>query len=54
MLPRFGSTYEWGDLTLDLVNHEVHRNRRRIELSARELTLLKVLNTLARAGFHAH
>src|SRR6266568_3133208 len=32
-----------GDLTLDLVNHEVHRGARRIELSARELTLLKVL-----------
>jgi DNA-binding response OmpR family regulator len=32
-----------GDLTLDLVNHEVHRSARRIELSARELTLLKVL-----------
>jgi DNA-binding response OmpR family regulator len=31
------------DLTLDLVNHEVHRDGRRIELSARELTLLKVL-----------
>ena len=32
-----------GDLTLDLVNHDVHRSARRIELSARELTLLKVL-----------
>lgn len=32
-----------GDLTLDLVNHEVHRGDRRIELSARELMLLKVL-----------
>jgi len=32
-----------GDLTLDLVNHDVHRGARRIELSARELTLLKVL-----------
>ena len=32
-----------GDLTLDLVNHEVHRRARKIELSARELTLLKVL-----------
>jgi len=31
------------DLTLDLVNHEVHRSARRIELSTRELTLLKVL-----------
>jgi two-component system, OmpR family, response regulator len=32
-----------GDLTLDLVNHQVHRGSRRIELSARELMLLKVL-----------
>ena len=32
-----------GDLTLDLVNHHVHRGSRRIELSARELMLLKVL-----------
>ncbi|HET9367413.1 MAG TPA: response regulator transcription factor [Candidatus Udaeobacter sp.] len=32
-----------GDLALDLANHEVHRGARRIELSARELTLLKVL-----------
>jgi len=32
-----------GDLTLDLVNHEVHRGAQRIELSARELMLLKVL-----------
>src|SRR4030095_16639363 len=32
-----------GELTLDLVNHQVHRGSRRIELSARELTLLKVL-----------
>ena len=31
------------DLTLDLANHEVFRRLRRIELSARELTLLKVL-----------
>ena len=31
-----------GDLTLDLVNHRVHRGSRRIELSARELMLLKV------------
>jgi DNA-binding response OmpR family regulator len=31
------------DLTLDLVSHEVQRSARRIELSARELTLLKVL-----------
>lgn len=32
-----------GDLTLDLVNHHVHRGSRKIELSARELMLLKVL-----------
>jgi two-component system, OmpR family, response regulator len=32
-----------GDLTLDLVNHLVYRGSRRIELSARELMLLKVL-----------
>ena len=31
------------DLTLDLANNEAHRGNRRIELSARELTLLKVL-----------
>ena len=32
-----------GDLTLDLASHEVHRGLRRIQLSARELMLLKVL-----------
>jgi two-component system OmpR family response regulator/two-component system copper resistance phosphate regulon response regulator CusR len=32
-----------GDLTFDLANHEVYRGARRVELSARELTLLKVL-----------
>ncbi len=32
-----------GDLTFDVANHEVYRGERRIELSARELTLLKVL-----------
>jgi two-component system, OmpR family, response regulator len=32
-----------GDLTFDLANHEVYRALRRIELSARELMLLKVL-----------
>ncbi len=32
-----------GDLSLDLVNHEARRGARKIELSARELTLLKVL-----------
>lgn len=36
---------EWrvGDLTLHVADQTVHRNDRRIELSARELTLLKVL-----------
>src|SRR5213080_2130691 len=32
-----------GDLTFDVANYEVYRGERRIELSARELTLLKVL-----------
>ena len=32
-----------GDLTLDVVNHHVYRGSRRIELSAREVMLLKVL-----------
>jgi DNA-binding response OmpR family regulator len=32
-----------GDLTLDLVTHDVHRNLQRIDLSPRELMLLKVL-----------
>jgi len=36
-------TLHVGDLTLDLVDHEVYRDTRRIELSARELMLLKVL-----------
>ena len=36
-------TLRVGDLTLDVVNHQVHRGSRRIELSARELMLLKVL-----------
>ena len=36
-------TLRVGDLTLDLVDHEVHRGTRRIDLSARELMLLKVL-----------
>ena len=31
------------DLTLDLVDNELHRGKRRIELSAREFTLLRVL-----------
>lgn len=32
-----------GDLTLDLITYDVHRNVQRIELSPRELRLLKVL-----------
>lgn len=36
-------TLRVGNLTLDLVNQEVHRAGNSIELSARELTLLKVL-----------
>ena len=32
-----------GDLTLHLATHEVYRGERRIELSAREVMLLKVL-----------
>jgi len=36
-------TLRVGDLTLDVVNHQVYRGPRRIELSARELMLLKVL-----------
>jgi len=32
-----------GDLSLNLANHEAHRGERRLELSTRELTLLKVL-----------
>jgi DNA-binding response OmpR family regulator len=32
-----------GDLTLDLATHDVHRGAKRIELSPRELNLLKVL-----------
>jgi DNA-binding response OmpR family regulator len=32
-----------GDVTLDLSTHDVHRNAQRIELSPRELMLLKVL-----------
>jgi two-component system OmpR family response regulator len=31
------------DLSFDLVNHEVYRGARRLDLSARELMLLKVL-----------
>lgn len=36
-------TLQVGDLTLDLVDHKVHRETRQIELSARELMLLRVL-----------
>jgi DNA-binding response OmpR family regulator len=36
-------TLRVADLTLDLVDHKVHRNTQQIELSARELMLLKVL-----------
>jgi DNA-binding response OmpR family regulator len=32
-----------GDLTLDIATHDVHRDAKRIELSPRELMLLKVL-----------
>ena len=32
-----------GDLRLDLANHDVHRGAKRVELSPRELMLLKVL-----------
>ncbi|MBA3963328.1 MAG: response regulator transcription factor [Chthoniobacterales bacterium] len=34
---------EVSDLSLDLTNNELHRGTRRIELSVRELTLLRVL-----------
>lgn len=36
-------TLRVSDLALDLVDHEVYRDTRRVELSARELMLLKVL-----------
>jgi DNA-binding response OmpR family regulator len=36
-------TLRVGDLTLDLVRQEVHRGGRYLDLSAREMTLLKVL-----------
>jgi DNA-binding response OmpR family regulator len=36
-------TLQVGDLTLELASHEVFRGQRRIELSTRELMLLKVL-----------
>lgn len=36
-------TLQVGDLTLDLVDHKVHRDTREIDLSGRELMLLKVL-----------
>ena len=38
-----GLNLRTGDLELGLVSHEVYRGRRRIELSPRELMLLKVL-----------
>lgn len=37
------ATLRVGDLSLDLVDHKVHRKARQIELSAREVMLLKVL-----------
>ena len=37
------ATLRVGDLTMDLINHAVHRGQRYLELSTRELTLLKVL-----------
>ena len=37
------ATFCVSDLSLDLVNHEVYRGARRLDLSARELMLLKVL-----------
>jgi DNA-binding response OmpR family regulator len=40
-----------GDLTLNLVNHEAYRGSHRIELSARELMLLKVLMREPRRAF---
>lgn len=36
-------TLRVADLSLNLADHEVHRGSRRVDLSARELTLLKVL-----------
>jgi DNA-binding response OmpR family regulator len=36
-------TLRVGDLTLDLVQQEVYRGKRQLDLSARELTLLRVL-----------
>jgi DNA-binding response OmpR family regulator len=38
-----GISLRIADLTLDLSTHDVHRGTKRIELSPRELTLLKVL-----------
>ena len=38
-----GISLRIADLTLDLSTHDVHRGAKRIELSPRELTLLKVL-----------
>ena len=38
-----GMSLRVGDITLDLATHDVHRGAQRIELSPRELMLLKVL-----------
>lgn len=38
-----GLSLRVADLTLDLANHEVHRGTEKIDLSPREVTLLKVL-----------
>jgi DNA-binding response OmpR family regulator len=38
-----GLSLRVGDLTLDLATHDVHRGAKRIELSPREVNLLKVL-----------
>jgi DNA-binding response OmpR family regulator len=40
-----------GDLTFDVVSHQVHRGSRRIELAGRELTLLRVLMREPGRGF---
>ena len=42
-LTKFKKPPGFGDLTLNLANHDVHRGDQHIELSTRELTLLKVL-----------
>lgn len=40
-----------GDLTFDLASHDVHRGQRKIDLSPRELTLLKALMREPGRGF---